>query len=99
MAKYQILYWFDIPIQVKAKDNTGRYSKELPPRFQTAIDKAAMEADLTDADDYLEGFRWSKARAREGSAEQVATEVASELVREYENIDWRKTVASLTGNS
>lgn len=99
MAKYQVLYWYDIPIQIKAKDDAGRHSKELPPRFQRAIDKAAMAADLTGTDAYLDGFRWSKARERDGSAEEVVEAVAADLVDEYDKIDWRKTVASITGSS
>ena len=44
MAKYQILYWHDIPLQVKAQVGRTRSSKPLSERFQVAVDNASMEA-------------------------------------------------------
>jgi hypothetical protein len=95
MAKYQILYWFDIPVQVRAQDRDGRVSLPLPDRFQVAIDKAAMEAELTGTDAYLDIFRWGEHLEQDGSAQEVAGRVVEELSARYETIDWRQTVASL----
>lgn len=50
MVKYQILYWYDIPVQVRVRDESGRVSKPLPQRFQTAVDNAAMQAGITGED-------------------------------------------------
>jgi hypothetical protein len=95
MASYQVLYWHDIPSQVRAKDAGGRVSKQLPQRFQEAIDQAAMSAGLIGSDDYTEAFRWSAAEERDGSAEEVATAVAAELDAQHGRINWRKTVAGI----
>jgi hypothetical protein len=96
MATYQILYWHDIPIQVRAGGRRERVSRELPLRFQVAIDNAAMAAGLTGTDAYLEGFVWGEAQEREGSPEEVAEAVTAELDAKYATIDWRGTAVPLT---
>jgi cvfA/B/C family virulence factor len=95
MATYQILYWHDIPAQVRAKDAGGRVSKQLPQRFQEAIDQAAMAAGLIGSDDYTTAFRWSEAQEREGSAAEVAAAVAAEIDGQHPRINWRKTVSAI----
>ncbi len=34
MAHYQILYWYDIPLQVRSREGRERANVSLPPRFQ-----------------------------------------------------------------
>ena len=98
MATYQILYWHDIPVQVRAKDADGRAGAELPPRFQEAIDQAAMAAGLIGSDDYTEAFRWSQQQERAGSARDLAEALVAELDAQHPVIDWRATVAAMKGN-
>lgn len=95
MATYQIMYWHDIPIQVRAGGRRDRVSQELPQRFQVAIDQAAMAAGLTGSDAYIETFRWGEPQAREGSPAEVVAAVVAELESAFEKIDWRKTAESL----
>jgi hypothetical protein len=95
LATYQILYWHDIPTQVRAKDAGGRAGAQLPQRFQEAIDQAAMATGLTDSDDYTAAFRWGEQQERAGTAREVADAVAAELDAQYPTIDWRATVAAL----
>jgi hypothetical protein len=95
MTQYQIMYWHDIPIQVRAGGRRDRVSAELPQRFQVAIDNAAMAAGLVGSDAYIEVFRWGEAQTREGSPAEVAAAVVAELDAEFEKIDWRKTAESL----
>jgi hypothetical protein len=95
MAQCQILYWHDIPIQVKAKSGRERVSKPLSDRFQKAIDHAAMTAGLVGSDEYTDLFRWSEPEERDGTAEAVATAVAAELETQYKTIDWRATAVQL----
>ncbi len=95
MATYQILYWHDIPVQVKAKERRKRHSIELPKRFQIAVDNAAMAAELTGTDGYLDTFRWSEAQKRPGTPEAVAEAVAAEVIAAHPKIDWRKTAEAL----
>jgi Virulence factor len=99
MATYQILYWHDIPVQVRAKGDGGRASAALPERFQEAIDQAAIAAGLIGSDDYTEAFRWGDPQERAGAAQEVAAAVAAELDAEYPSIDWRATVANIRPQS
>ena len=95
MANYQILYWYDIPIQVRATDDNGRVGLPLPDRFQTAIDRAAMEVGLTGSDAYTDLFHWSKSQERPGTAQSVAEAIVSELREKYQIIDPHKTASSI----
>lgn len=98
MTTYQILYWHGIPVQVRAGGRRDRVSRELPPRFQAAIDSAAMAAGLTGTDAYLVGFAWSEPQEREGSPAEVAAAVATELEAQFETIDWRSTAVTVQQN-
>jgi hypothetical protein len=92
MAQYQILYWHDIPTQVRAREGRERVSQPLPDRFMEAVDQAAMVLRSTSADDYMAAFHWSEPVERPGSAQEVAAAVAAELDAQYPVIDWRRTV-------
>jgi hypothetical protein len=52
MAIYQVMYWADIPVQVRAKGSGGRAKAQLPERFQEAIDLAAMAVGWIGSDEY-----------------------------------------------
>lgn len=96
MATYQILFWHDIPSQVRAKgEGRERVGVALSQRFQEAIDNAAMAAGLIGQDAYTEAFRWSEPMFREGSAQEVAAAVAAELEAQYAEIDWRATARKI----
>jgi Virulence factor len=97
LAAFQILYWHDIPLQVRAREGRKRASRTLTPRFQAAVDNASMKAGLTGDDDYLALLRWSEAEERSGSPDDVAEAVAAEIEARFQTIDWNKTVESLKG--
>jgi hypothetical protein len=96
MAQYQILYWHDIPLQVRAGGRRDRVSQELAPRFQEAIDKAAMAAELGDTDAYLNAFRWTDYQERDGTPEDVVSAVVAELEAQFPTINWKETAARLS---
>jgi hypothetical protein len=95
MASVQILYWKDIPVQVRARDEKGRASLPMPDRFQVAIDQAAMLAGLTGSDAYTELYEWRNSDDRSGTALEVVAAVVAELDAQYADIDWRKTAAAV----
>src|SRR4051812_16279307 len=97
MATYQILYWHDIPVQVRARGEGGRANVQLPERFQEAIDQAAMAAGMIGSDEYTAAFRWGEQQERDGAARAVVDAVLAELDAQYPTIDWRATVAALKG--
>ena len=57
MPELTVIWWRDIPAQVTAKEGRARAAAELAPRFQEAIDAAAMRAGLIGTDAYLEEWR------------------------------------------
>ncbi len=79
MARYQILYWQDIPAQVKAWDAFDETKVELAPAFMERIDRTAQALGLTDTDAYLGQWTWSREQERPGTPEEVAEAVKDEL--------------------
>jgi hypothetical protein len=79
MATYKILYWQEIPAQIKAEDESDDVTLQMAPRFQARIDQAAVERGLSSADDYLAQWQWGEEEEREGSAREVAEAVKAEL--------------------
>ena len=79
MATYRILYWQEIPSQIKAEDELDDLTVPMPDRFQERIDLMAARRGLQEADAYLAQWKWSEEEDREGSAEDVAEAVRVEL--------------------
>ena len=79
MATYKILYWQEIPAQIKAEDDADDVTVELPAKFMERIDRLAAQRGLQASDDYLAQWRWSEEEEREGSAREVAEAVRAEL--------------------
>lgn len=79
MAFYQILFWQDIPSQVKAWDDFDEAKIELSQKFIVKIDTAAKEQGLTAEDDYLNQWKWGEEQERAGTPEEVAEAVKNEL--------------------
>ena len=86
MATYQIVYWQDIPSQVDARDGAKSHKEVLSPRFQELIDLVAMKKQLTDSDDYINGWSKGDKTERSGTAAEVATSVAKELEAQFDEI-------------
>jgi hypothetical protein len=84
MAQLIIVYWHDIPAQVIAK--TGRISakKELSPRFQEAIDRAAMVSGEHGTDAYLAAWRRDVGTC-DDNLEGEATAAAARIETEFDD--------------
>lgn len=95
MATVQVLYWHDIPVQVRASAGRERRSVSLSDRFQEAVDKAAMIVGVIDSDDYTDLYAWGEPQEREGNPEEAARALAAELEARYATIDWRATADAL----
>jgi hypothetical protein len=52
-----VIYWRDIPAQVRANAGRERAATELPKRFMIAVDRAATVAGKTKVDDYVAEWR------------------------------------------
>ena len=83
MAKYKILYWKEIPTQIKAEDDFDDVTLMLDDRFMALIDAQAMKEGLRDTDSFLAQWHWSEEEEREGTAEEVAAALKAELEAKY----------------
>lgn len=83
MAKYQILYWQDIPTQVKAWDEFDEAKVQLNPIFMERVDERAQKEGKTDSASYLGAFKWSDPLEREGEADDVVDEIKEELEKRH----------------
>ena len=63
-----------MPAQVVAKQGRAAHKIELAPRFQQAIDRAAMRAGTVGSDEYLEDWR----RESRPCGDDLETEAAAE---------------------
>ena len=79
MATYKILYWQEVPSQVKTEDDADDVTLQMPPKFMEHIDRLAAQRGLQEADDYLAQWQWSDEEEREGTAREVAEAVVAEL--------------------
>jgi hypothetical protein len=79
----EIVYWRDIPAQVKARAGRQRAARPLSERFQQAIDVAAMRAGKSGTDDYLAEWVTRPAGERDEEPDQAAQAVAADLERTY----------------
>jgi hypothetical protein len=79
MAKYYIMYWKKIPVQVKATDSDGNVTELLPPRFMEVVDAIAMREGLFGADEYLKAWNWGSEQEHPGTAAEVAQAISIQL--------------------
>lgn len=78
-STYKILYWQEIPAQIRAEDDAGNEVTIEIPRATAQIDAAAGKRGLAGGDDYSAQFRWSDEMERDGSAADVAAAVQADL--------------------
>ena len=79
MANYKILYWQEIPTQIKAEDDSDDVTVMLDGRFMAQVDILAAKRGLQSADDYLAQWKWGEEEEREGTAQEVADALKAEL--------------------
>ena len=57
MGKLIKVYWRDIPSHIIFKTKSGKFKKQMSPRFAEAIDRAAMRAGKGSSDAYMADWR------------------------------------------
>jgi len=83
---YKVLYWQEIPSQIKAEDDAGNeVSIELPPRFAEYIDKVAAQRGFQSGDAYIAQWKWGDEQQRNGSAKEVVDALMRELEASFGN--------------
>src|SRR5579863_6382356 len=82
-SKYQILYWQDIPSEVKAWDDHDEVKISLPTRFSEKIDASAQKQKLIQADAFMAHYHWGETEERPGNPQQVIHALKSELEAKF----------------
>jgi Virulence factor len=87
-----IISWRDIPAQVIVK--RGRESAKVPlsPRFQEAVDRAAMRAGKGSSDAYLADWKRSPPRPCGDDLRAVADAEAAILEARYSDADLERMI-------
>ena len=57
MGKLITVFWRDIPSHIIFKTKSGKFKKQMSPRFEKAIDRAAMRAGKGSSDAYMADWR------------------------------------------
>jgi hypothetical protein len=83
MTAIQVVYWRDIPAQVKARSGRARAAKPLADRFQESIDAAAMRAGASQSDAYLAEWRTVDRGERECDPASLVEALVAELESAY----------------
>ena len=83
MTEYQVTRWRELPSMVAARTGDETVKSQLAPRFQEAIDEAAMRLGDTGSDDYLAGWARSPWTEADGSPAEVLDRVVAELDAEW----------------
>lgn len=85
MPQVTIVYWRDMPAQVIVKAGRKTAKRQLPERFEQAIDRAAMKTGAASTDDYLAEWRRGTPYTVEGNdLEALVDAEATRLETEFD---------------
>ena len=94
MADLLVVYWRDIPAQVIVKKGRASAKRQLSERFEKAIDRAAMRAQLRDTDSYLGEWRRGDPSPCGDDLEAEATAAAERIEAEWTEERLAKAMAN-----
>ena len=83
MANLTIVYWRDIPAQVIVKEGRRNAKRQLPDRYQKAIDAAAMQAGAHETDAYLNDWRRGEPASLNGDIDSLADASIADIEGAY----------------
>ncbi|MBT9291367.1 virulence factor [Prosthecodimorpha staleyi] len=92
MGEVTIIYWRDIPAQVLHGSGRRATKRELPERFQVAIDMAAMRGGARETDAYLADWRRAPMPADGADPEAMVANVTARIEAEYDAERLRRLV-------
>ena len=87
MARYRIFYWKHIPSSFTVEGDGRTVKKQLSQKIQNAIDAYAMAVGLIGTDEYTAQYKRGPWVEREGSPEEVAEALLTELETEFAKIE------------
>jgi len=87
MTRYRIFYWKHIPSSITVEGDGRTLKKQLSQKIQNAIDAYAMAVGITSSDDYSAQYKRGDWIERDGSPEEVADALLSQLEAEFAKIE------------
>ena len=85
------IYWRDIPSAVIYKRGREKYKKQLNPKFEIAIDRAAMRAGKGSSDAYMSEWR-RETVAMQGDPQELVDNLVNELENQFTDEVLEKTI-------
>ncbi len=85
------VYWRDIPSHVIYKMGRQKYKKQLNPKFEIAIDRAAMRAGKGSSEAYMSEWR-REIVAMEGDPQELVDNLVEKLENQFDDTVLEKTV-------
>jgi len=92
MGSLIVISWRDIPAQVIVKRGREAAKVQLSPRFQEAVDRAAMRAGKGSSDAYLADWARSAPRPCSDDLEAEAAAEAARLEARYSDEDLERLI-------
>ena len=87
MAKYRIIYWKHIPQSITVEGDGRTVKKQLSDKIQNKIDAYAMAVGAISTTDYAKEYKRGDWIERDGTPEEVAEALLSELEIEFAKIE------------
>ena len=87
MTRYRIMYWKHIPQSFTVEGDGRTIKKQLSQKVQDKIDAYAMVDGLTSTSDYAAQYKRGDWIERDGSPEEVAEALLSELEADAAKIE------------
>ena len=87
MARYRIMYWKHIPQSFTVEGEGRTVKKQLSQKIQDKIDAYAMAEGATSTTDYAAQYKRGQWIEREGSPQEVADALLSELEADAAKIE------------
>lgn len=88
------VYWRDIPAQIIVGQGRRAAKRQLPERFEQAIDRCAMKVGARDSDAYLAEWRRGAPVEVAGEQDAVADAEAARLDAAYDAAALRALIAN-----
>ena len=94
MGKLITVFWRDIPSHIIFKKKSGKFKKQMSPRFEKAIDRAAMRAGKGSSDAYMADWRREIVKIKTDDPQSIVDQEIELLEQMFSDDLLEKTVKS-----
>ena len=94
MGKLITVFWRDIPSHIIFKTKSGKFKKQMSPRFEKAIDRAAMRAGKGSSDAYMADWRREIVKIKTDDPQSIVDQEIELLEHMFSDELLEKTVKS-----